>query len=120
VSDKRCATHDARLANEAFFKCGCRYVSPPPKELPANPGQWLKQQLADLGLYAINAEEKAVLDWYKAFAAHGLHLVSAAEKAVLEAMAAATIVCSPADCEMTSDDETAVCRAELARREAKP
>lgn len=24
-----CSTHDAPLANEAFFKCGCRYLSPP-------------------------------------------------------------------------------------------
>lgn len=25
----RCDEHDAPLANEAFFKCGCRYVTPP-------------------------------------------------------------------------------------------
>jgi hypothetical protein len=29
-SEPRCPSHCVRLANEAFFKCGCRYVAPAP------------------------------------------------------------------------------------------
>lgn len=96
----RCPAHDAPAANEAYFKCGCRWVRDGSSERRNGLDYvWLNDRARELGLHVVDAKQWAVLE--------------AARVAEIEP------ACHRGEhCCARFKDGRYVCAAELARRES--